>query len=165
MEKRRLIGFAATLVITFMFCGCPMEPEDDGSFLDLPETEGEFTLTGAEKYNGKFAMLKSPSGLSFLYGFKDMTNEGKYVGLPIENGTVTIPVYKLSALTIATGGELTSDSFGGYDSTESGKVVLVYVFDQEEYKDSQPADPAVTVTFSSVSFTSGKADRPLPGGY
>ena len=162
MKKSCLIGFAVMLAISFMFFGCPMESEDNGTFLDLPDTEGEFTLTSAEKHNGKYVMLKSLSGgLSVLYGLKDMTNEGKYVGLPIENGTVTIPVYKLSALTVATGGELNSDSFEAYSGTEAGKVVTLKVYDQEEFNDD---DSAVSVTFTGVSFTSGKADRPLSGG-
>jgi hypothetical protein len=139
----------------------------DFSFV-LPDTDGEFKLTGAGEYNNKYAIVVGTFGtdpVTALYGFNGASSLTALKGFKIEGGIVELPIYKITA-----GTDTSFRPYSGDDTATSLAVIILdsEVFDYEHYA----ANPttyqyilyADILGSTEVSFVNGKAEKAVSDG-
>jgi hypothetical protein len=147
----------------------------NGTFI-MPSTTGEFTFTDIpSKYNGKFAELGGYSpilSLKYLFGYKNITPNNSNPSqistrtlVKIENGTVKIPLYTISA---DNSGNLILSSVQAYTGNDSW-FIYIEIYDTEiisldskkiaraEFGTDNPAQ-GLPSTYP-VQFVNGKASK------
>jgi len=91
----------------------------------LPDTNGEFTLNGANEYNDKYAILFGAIDTSSaLYGFQNALSTVALKGLKIENGVVNIPLYKLT---------MGGPHFTAYSGNDTIISLAIIILDSEDF--------------------------------
>ena len=125
---------------------------DLGSINLLPPTDGLFTLTGAEEYNGKYAFLVGAADTSIIiYGFREINSFTMWKGFPISDGRAEIPLYFLTGAG--------DTNFKAYDRTEIPQTLIVYIIDKEGIDYSNPETAwkgATSIAYMNTStFNSG----------
>jgi len=135
-----------------------------------PLTDGLFTLTGLDDYNGKYAFLvgNRTTYTSFIYGFKERNGTGAsalytWICVPISNNKAEIPLFAFSGI-----------NYSNYNYTETPMMINVYIKDSEtvNYTNSAAAiQGATAITFrklnasyqftSGIQFTNGKGTADL----
>jgi hypothetical protein len=133
----------------------------DSDGITLPATTGSFTLTGADAYNGKYAIVllrpdfSSDNINNFRFGTKAVTVKGIFTGVQIVNGTVTLPLYRL----------VDGQSVQAYSGTESWKWVETIILGSETidmnswWYNPEPAVVKHVINFHNVLFQDGRASR------
>ena len=173
-----IVVMAAMMALVLGACGG--EDEAKTVTVALPQTSGEFTLTDIpSKYNGKFVLLhgrvRTTSGANMeepglnMFGMLggratlfqgDLQDFTSYTCVPIENGTVKMPLYMSSSPFVL------ARDVEAYAGNHSARV-WIYIFDKqivshEEWQTDKTytayAIFATTSTFP-VQFSSGKASK------
>ena len=139
----------------------------------LPPTNGRFTITGLdEKFNGKYVMLYgsrfnyvSTTSYEYIFGIKEASSATNYKGALISNGSVQIPLYRLTQQS------LFFQAFSEYYTPFS---LVVYIMDNEVIDYSNPTTAfqgATIITFtdgnmppnnSGIQFSDGVGSISLP---
>jgi hypothetical protein len=143
--KAAIIAAAAWLVLAG--CENPTDGEKKG------DKGGSFTLTDAETYNDKYAIVKA----TLADDDEDADNNRKLIGMAgestqspqgikISKGTVTIPLYSLVSKT-------TLAPYSGNDTTTEFEVLI------DDVVGVQENSLVATITFSSVTFANGQATK------
>ena len=121
----------------------------------LPPTDGEFTLTNASAYNNKYAILFGAiDSNGALYGFSDATSATALKGFKIENGSVKIPLYKLT---------LGDTQFTAYNGNDTILSLVIIILDNEDFDYLQYAANSTnykyllysTATSNGITFSGG----------
>ena len=139
--KKKIFFLGMTVLILslgLVFVGCKDDSDDSGG---QTGGGGSLTITGLAEYNGKYASAKNytlPSGGYITAA--DKFDGGDTYGVKIENGTVTLKVWKSS------GGNLT-----GYNGNDQGVSLDVYVHTAAY----NPQYNGVGIGSVTVNFTNG----------
>jgi hypothetical protein len=111
----------------------------------VESTNGQLTITGLSSYNGKYVYA---SNFEWFFGVINISQDEEFTLGKIENGSVTLKVWKK----IESGN---STRFSNYNGTETGAKIVVKLFDKNiiTYADEPKALKTSSLT---VTFTNGK---------
>jgi hypothetical protein len=139
-----------TLVLSLFFIGCPMEVQEEAKG-SLPSTKGAFTLTGADKAEGKYVFVNHPAEGNLLLGLSDLSMGNKFKGVQIKKGTAKIPLY----LWITE-----NSSIEAYNGNHNFSKIAIYISSQEELVQTDVVQQS-QVPLSNVTFNNGSADKDI----
>jgi hypothetical protein len=143
--------FSVVLSLGLVLMGCGDDDDSTGG-------GGTFTLTGAEEYNGKYAIVQGQIGEDGepLIGYASLDKDSEQIkGVKINGGTVTIPLY-----TITDENTLTMEGYSGKAGELATIIVLISekeIFEWEDDGSNLIFDTALA--YVDVDLSSGKASK------
>ena len=136
---------------------------DMATAFSLPETEGEFTLTGAGEFNGKYAILYGAitGGQTIaLYGFGNATSATTLKGYKISGGNVVIPVYQINV-------DAGDTNFNSYSGNHTITALILIILDTEEFDALHYAANSTSykyLAYTNAAFSGGKMTKTVSEG-
>ena len=152
-------------VAIFSSCGKSDNGEENngGDFGTLPATNGKFTLTGADAYNGQFAYAQGLISTGSIYGATGTIYEMK--GIQIQNGKVELPMYYTSWSPVVTtaysGNDLIAAEMIGEFKMHNFLLYIMPTADPTYYVDMLDAH---SIVWDEVQFSNGSVTKDASEG-
>ncbi|MDR0497723.1 MAG: hypothetical protein LBH42_08925 [Treponema sp.] len=151
MNKQKAFTILALIMAVLLIFACGK---------GLPRTSGEFQLTDASEYNGKYAILVGMpvDAVNVLYGFKEGVYPDALKGVRIQNGQAKFPLYKADI-------ESSKPELVAYSGNDTIMSVVILLMDTELFDSSAFSASNMMgmlsydgfLMYMNVKFSGGKA--------